>query len=466
MRRKLSVKLGLLFFVLMLLIELSLFFILYSTIASHRVTEVMDGLLAKGAGHRDVLENNYDESTLHHVILMEEEASTDVIITNAEGEIVDRSSKKEDPFRTGMVQNISPTDGTEDRIVEEEWRDNPYVATVSPIVVDGEHRGDVFMFSPSQTIREILSHLSEQFLFVMGMIVFITLILVFALSQVITRPLVRMQRVTEKLSEGKADLELDERHNDELGTLAVSINRLSEDLERLKKDRNNFLSSVAHELRTPLTYVKGYADVASRKETSEAERDKYLAIIREEADHLTSMVRQLFQLAKMEENAFVIEPSMIRLSSLFDEVETQIAPFVQEKQAELSIHVPEDLYVNADRTRMKQVIFNVLQNALQYGGERPSIQIEAKQQQREMILRISDKGPGVPEEALPRLFDRLYRVDKARSREQGGSGLGLAIVKEIVEMHGGTVKAFNENGLTILITLPEENDHDTNSYSG
>lgn len=94
MRRKLSVKLGLLFFVLMLLIELSLFFILYSTIASHRVTEVMDGLLAKGAGHRDVLENNYDDSTLHHVILMEEEASTDVIITNADGEIVDRSSNE------------------------------------------------------------------------------------------------------------------------------------------------------------------------------------------------------------------------------------------------------------------------------------------------------------------------------------------------------------------------------------
>lgn len=365
-----------------------------------------------------------------------------------------------------VVDNTSPALGEGDRIIEDKWRENPYVATVSPIVVDGEHRGDVFMFSSSQTIRDILSHLSEQFLFVMGMIVFITLILVFALSQIITRPLVRMQRVTEKLSEGKADLELDERHNDELGTLAVSINRLSEDLERLKKDRNDFLSSVAHELRTPLTYVKGYADVASRKGISESEREKYLAIIREEADHLTSMVRQLFQLAKMEENAFVIEPSIIRLSSLLDEVETQISPFVEEKQAELSIHVPEDLYVNADRTRMKQVIFNILQNALQYGGEYPSIQVEAKQQPQEMVLRISDQGPGVPEAALPRLFDRLYRVDKARSREQGGSGLGLAIVKEIVEMHGGMVKVFNENGLTILITLPEEDDHDSNSYRG
>ncbi|SIS48074.1 sensor histidine kinase [Salimicrobium flavidum] len=462
MRRKLSVKLGLLFFVLMLLIELSLFVILYTTISSHRVNEVMEGLLAKGAGHRDVLENNFDASTLHHVVLMETEASTDVIITDETGEIVDRS-ENEESFQTDIVESHTPEPETGDQILEENWGENPYVATVSPIIVDGAHRGDVYMFSPSMTIKNILAHLSEQFLWVMGMIAFVTLVLVFALSQIITRPLVRMQRVTEKLSEGKADVELDERHNDELGTLAVSINSLSDDLERLKKERNDFLSSVAHELRTPLTYVKGYADVASRKETSEEDREKYLAIIREEAEHLTTMVRQLFQLAKIEENTFTIEPSTVRLRPLFDEVKKQMAPSFKEDQHRLLVHIPEDLYVYADAMRLKQAFLNILHNALSYAGEHPEVQVEAMSRDDAVTIRISDNGPGVPEESLPRLFDRLYRVDKARSREEGGSGLGLAIVKEIIEMHEGSVRAFNDHGLTISITLPEEDADDTDS---
>ncbi|SIS66211.1 sensor histidine kinase [Salimicrobium salexigens] len=465
MRRKLSVKLGLLFFILMLLIELSLFFILYTSISTQRITEVMDGLLARGAGHKDVLENNFDASTLRHVTLMEAEASTDVIIANTEGDIIHRSSEGK-PFQEEVVRRTTAAPESGSRIIEDNWRENPYVATLSPIMIDGEYRGSVYMFSPSETIRDILSQLSKQFLIVMGMITFITLVLVFALSQIITRPLIRMQRVTEKLSEGTADMELDDRYNDELGTLAFSINRLSEDLERLKKERNDFLSSVAHELRTPLTYVKGYADVASRRGISEAEREKYLTIIREEADQLTSMVRQLFQLAKMEENAFVIEPSVTHLSSLLEEVATQVEPFIEEKQAQLTIHVPDDLYVTADRTRMKQVLVNIIQNALLYGGELPVIQVEGERTEQGVRVCISDQGPGVPEESLPHLFERLYRVDKARSREQGGSGLGLAIVKEIVEMHGGTVKAFNENGLTILITLPEEDANDTHSHRG
>ncbi|PBB06174.1 HAMP domain-containing sensor histidine kinase [Salimicrobium humidisoli] len=460
MRGKLSVKLGLLFFVLMLVIEIALFFILYITISNHRVSEVMEGLLARGAGHRDVLENNYDSTTLEHVVLMESEASTDVIITDENGNIKGRSSDEDVEFQSSVVRDIAPVKVNEDRIIEEKWAELPYVATVSPIFVDGVHKGEVFMFSRSGTIRNTLNHLSEQFLLVMLLIGAVTLVVVFALSQIITRPLIRMQQVTEKLSAGKADRKLDERHNDELGSLAVSINSLSEDLERLKKDRNNFLSSIAHELRTPLTYVKGYAEVASRTGTSDEERVEYLAIIREEINHLTSLVQQLFQLAKMEENSFVIEPSVIELTPLLVDVRSQMQPLFEERQAGLSISSPEEVFIYGDAVRLKQVFYNLLNNSVFYGYESPQVEINVTVIRGEVHILVSDNGPGVPEETLPYLFERLYRVDKARSRKYGGSGLGLSIVKEIIEKHEGTVHAFNDNGLSILIKLPEEKNYD------
>ncbi|SIS45660.1 Signal transduction histidine kinase [Salimicrobium salexigens] len=459
MRGKLSVKLGLLFFVLMLVIEIALFFILYITISNHRVSEVMEGLLARGAGHRDVLENNYDYTTLEHVVLMESEASTDVIITDENGNIKGRSSEEDVEFQSSVVRDIAPVKDNEDRIIEEKWAELPYVATVSPIFVDGVHKGEVFMFSPSGTIRDTLTHLSEQFLLVMLLIGAVTLVVVFALSQIITRPLIRMQQVTEKLSAGKADRKLDERHNDELGSLAVSINSLSEDLERLKKDRNNFLSSIAHELRTPLTYIKGYAEVASRKGTSNEERVEYLAIIREEIYHLTSLVQQLFQLAKMEENSFVIDPSVIELTTLLVDVRSQMQPLFEERQAGLSISVPEEVFVYGDAVRLKQVFYNLLNNSVFYGFESPQVEINVTVIRGEVHILVADNGPGVPEETLPYLFERLYRVEKARSRKYGGSGLGLSIVKEIIEKHEGTVQAFNDNGLSILIKLPEEKNY-------
>ncbi|MBX0359395.1 cell wall metabolism sensor histidine kinase WalK [Halobacillus sp. Nhm2S1] len=464
MKHKISIKLGLLFLISMILIELLLFAVLYTTVSSHRINEVMEGLLTRGAGHRDVLENNFDESTLAHVALMESEAVTEVIITDGDGNILSESFN-EVTYPDVFYEAIDGMTEDKERIIEDEWRTEPYVATVSPIIVKNEQIGNVFMFSPSDVIRSIIGHLTRQFVLVMIVLILVTILIVFALSKFITRPLIRMKEVTEKLSTGRVEEYLDEHPNDELGVLASSINRLSEDLERIKKERHDFLSAIAHELRTPLTYVKGYADVAAKKETSFEDKDKYLNIIKEEATHLTDMVQQLFQLAKMDENSFAIDPEFVDVSIVLKEVKDHLHPLLEEKKSHLFVDVPSNTRIYADPMRLKQVFFNIVDNALRYGGEETKIKITAGTESQHVIIRISDDGPGVPESALPYLFERLYRVDKARSREIGGTGLGLSIVREIIEMHEATVKAFNDEGLTILITWPKEDNNEKNSFS-
>ncbi|WP_153464229.1 sensor histidine kinase [Sediminibacillus terrae] len=455
MKKSISLKIGLLFFILMTIIELSLFFILYTNISNYQIDEVLEGLLSRGSSHRNVLEKKFDQSTLNHVALMETEAVTDVVITDNQDKIL-TSSSAIDSFQKELIQKYRTSPNDQGMIIEEQWKNSPYVATLSPIIINGELRGNVYMFSPSSIIRDLTSHLSQQFIFVMVLILVVTLVVVFTLSKQVTKPLIRMKEETEKLSSGETNVELSEHYNDELGVLAHSINRLAEELERMKKERNDFLSSIAHELRTPLTYLKGYADIASREQTDEEDRRKYLEIIKEETESLTAMVQQLFQLAKMDENAFAIQPEVREVKPLLFEAKEKMYPLITNNEAEVSIDCSDGIDIYADPIRFRQVIMNLLDNALRYSGEQPRIHIQVNNLHTRVLIKVRDEGSGVPEEFLPYLFDRLYRIDKSRSRGLGGTGLGLAIVKEIVEIHGGKVEAMNQEGLCIQVSWPKE----------
>src|SRR5699024_3981652 len=172
--------------------------------------------------------------------------------------------------------------------------------------IDEEHQGHVFMFANTNIVKNMSNHLSDQFAIVGLITIVLTIFTVFILSRYITLPLMKMKEATEQLSKRKKKVQLHEERQDELGEIAGSIIRLSSDLELLNMDRNEFLSSIAHEHRTPLTYIKGYADIISKQDITDEERKEYLDIIREETEHLTVLVKNLFDLAKMDENKFVI----------------------------------------------------------------------------------------------------------------------------------------------------------------
>ncbi len=457
MFNKISIKLGFLFFVLMIFVELILFFILYTNISNQRIEEVMDGLLARGRSHRDVLEENFNPSTLDHVALMESEAVTDVVITDVSGKVITASTELEPGMKELIQQPISGLTH-HGRVIEKGWKSKSYVATLSPIEVEGNLKGYVYMFSPSFIIHDIISQLSNRFVLVMGITLMITVITVCILTRFITKPLIRMKEETEKLSKGETDVHLNYKHNDELGILSQSITRLAKDLERLKQERHDFLSSISHELRTPLTYLKGYADIASKPEVDPRSREEYLAIIQEETRHITDMVDQLFQLAKIDENSFTIKRKKLALYPLLRQTQNRMYPLLEEKDIDLHITCSDNVSIFMDETRFQQVMNNTLDNAIRYSPQQSDVSIHVKEEANYVVISVSDEGPGVPEESLPYLFDRLYRLEKSRSRVHGGSGIGLAIVKEIVEIHGGEVYAKNlkHGGLSIIMHWPKE----------
>lgn len=455
MLNRLALKIGLLFFVFIIIIESVLFLTLYVTFVNERVDEVMTNLLARGNTHSEVLEDSFEPATLNHVALMESASDFIVIITDADGNELTHS----DLIEPEMREVLEHTDFDEvlqgGKVVEERWDKKEFIATDSPITIEGEHRGHVFMFAETNHIKGMVSHLRNQFLIVGLIAVGLTVITIFLLSRLITLPLIRMKEATEQLSEGHHEVSLNIGRNDELGELANAITALSSDLERLKNERNEFLASISHELRTPLTYIKGYADIASRPDASEEEKKEYIGIIREETAHLTELIRQLFELAQMDHNQFAIQKEEFSLEMLFASVVALVRPAFDEKQISLAVHCEHEIVAFIDPERFQQVLLNVLDNARKHSPEGTQVVLQGVQDKDTITISIRDEGEGIPEKDLPFVFERLYRVDKSRSRQYGGSGLGLAIAKEIVESHGGLMTLQSEygQGTTVRIEL-------------
>ncbi|MBA2872256.1 signal transduction histidine kinase [Anoxybacillus calidus] len=454
--RKISFKLGLLFFVFVLGVETVLFTSLYVTLVNSRINEEFEQLLARGNNHRDVLEKNYDPSTLEHVTMMESEAETDVVITNDKGNVLYFSDHIL-PFAKRIIKNKAKNIPHDGMIVQKNWQKESHISTVSPIRVDGKIKGYVYMFQNTDSIQNMIYKLKHHFIMVGILSVFLTIITIAFLSRVITIPLIRMKQATEKLSKGDFSVRLHVKGGDELAELGKAIQTLARDLEYLKKERKEFLASISHELRTPLTYIKGYADIARRPNIEEEERNRYLSIIYEEAEHMQKLVKDLFELAQMDQHSFQIHKEPTNLCSFLKKLHNKMYPAFQAKNMSLVYHCDGNITVRIDQKRFEQVMMNLLDNALKYSDQGSTVSIDVRAEKKNIVIIVSDEGTGIPEEDLPHIFERLYRVDKSRSRASGGTGLGLAIVKEIIEAHGGSIYADSiyRKGTKMIITLPE-----------
>ena len=304
------------------------------------------------------------------------------------------------------------------------------------------------MLQSTVPIRQLVDQLKLHFLLAGGGSIVVLLIVYLLLSKRLTRPLIRMKEATEQISHGFYDVDLPKLSNDELGELATAIRKLSNDLSRVKRERNEFLASVSHEMGTPLTYLIGYAKVAQRTELDDAERCNYLAIIEEEAERLKTLVKNLMDLAQMDEMTFNVTKSEFPADLFIRDIVKLVQPSFDMKGIALLIEPVRDFTVVADRMRLEQIILNLLDNALHYSESGSTVIVRAFQDKKQAVLQVEDNGCGIPLENQQEIFGKLYRVEKSRSRSFGGAGLGLAIVKELTEAHGGTIEAFSENART------------------
>jgi two-component system phosphate regulon sensor histidine kinase PhoR len=228
-------------------------------------------------------------------------------------------------------------------------------------------------------------------------------------------------------------------------------------IEAAESSRREFIANVSHELRTPLTSIQGYVetlleDIPCNPETSR----EFLGVVQKNASRMSRLTEDLLALASVESPDYKLVRQPIRASALVEDAIESLGGLVMDSGIELESAGAPDALVMADPDAMNQVFGNLIENALKYGKTGKRIRVGAHLLDQEVEFRVQDFGPGIAFEHLERIFERFYRVDKARSRESGGTGLGLAIVKHIVHAHGGRIRAESElgSGATFYFTLP------------
>jgi len=230
------------------------------------------------------------------------------------------------------------------------------------------------------------------------------------------------------------------------------------EIRKLEIVRRDFVANVSHELKTPLTSIKGFVETLLEGALEDKENNRsFLKIIHDHTERLNNLVDDLLSLAHLESKEITLDKSDFNLGRQLKEIVLGFGSQLKKKNIQISNELPASLIINSDKGRIDQVLTNLIDNAIKFNTENGHIKIYCQDSNDKIKIFVEDSGFGIPGKDIPRIFERFYRVDKARSRELGGTGLGLSIVKHIIDLHGGSVGVESTEGLgsKFWFTLPK-----------
>lgn len=256
-----------------------------------------------------------------------------------------------------------------------------------------------------------------------------------------------------RIARGDFNVQLETlKREDPFTTLIDHINHMAKQLKEMEELRQEFISNVSHEIQSPLTSIVGFAQALQYDELTNEERSHYLSIIETESRRLSKLSDNLLKLTSLESEHHPFERKSFRLDKQIRNIILACEPNWVEKELEMDVSL-EKVNVVADEDLMSQVWMNLIHNSIKFTPRMGRICIQLEQAAGNAIIKISDTGIGIPKKELVHIFERFYKVDKARERSKGGSGLGLSIVKKIIEMHEGTIFAESEEGQGTTFTI-------------
>ena len=317
--------------------------------------------------------------------------------------------------------------------------------------------GALVFVSPVEEMIESLASVENRMIFVFVVVALAAMLVALFFSRVLTRPITSLTGTIQKMGKGDLSVRVPVKGSGELRDLAVSYNVMAEQLETLDQSRNQFVSNASHELKTPLATMKILLEtLIYQPEMPQELRTEFMEDMNHEINRLTDIITDLLTLTRMDNHQVQLNRETVDATHLTQDVIRLLKPMAEQHQQTLTERIAAGVTLSADASKLRQVLDNLVENAVKYTPDGGDIAVTMARQGRFVVWTVKDNGVGIPAADQGHIFDRFYRVDKARSRETGGTGLGLSIVRQLVTLHGGdiSVQSTPGKGSTFTVKIP------------
>ncbi|MCR5673094.1 MAG: HAMP domain-containing histidine kinase [Lachnospiraceae bacterium] len=332
------------------------------------------------------------------------------------------------------------------------------LSVLAPITYNYNLKGYVVVHTPSNRIREQRNDLNLIILATVAVVFVLSTFILIVFTDIVYIPLKKITKATEAYAEGDFTYPIDIDKNDEIGYLAASLTYMADKLSHFEDDQKKFIANVSHDFRSPLTSMKGYLEAMADGTIPPEQHEKYIKIVKNETERLTKLTNNLLTLNNLNITGMNLDITDFDINKT---IRNTVATFEGTcKQKHISFNLVltgNTLYVSADKGKIEQVLYNLIDNAIKFSKPESSIRLETNEKNETIFVSVKDSGIGIPKEDLKLIFDRFYKTDQSRGRDKKGTGLGLSIVKEILNAHHENINVIStvDVGTEFIFTLPK-----------
>ena len=338
-----------------------------------------------------------------------------------------------------------------------------YLSVFAPITDDFKVKGYVVIHYPMKNVSDKLEgYLSIDYLLLVILFLLSLIILIF-FTEMVYLPIRKITEATEQYASGNMHYELSMDSDDEIGYLGATVSYMAQEIARSEDDQKKFVANVSHDFRSPLTSIKGYLEAMLDGTIPLELHEKYLNIVLNETERLRKLTNGLLTLNNLNTAGMLLDISEFDINK---EIRSVVATFegicIKKTIAIELILTGDELFVKADMERIKQVLYNLIDNAIKFSHSDSIIKIETSEKHNKVFISVKDSGIGIPKDQLGQVFDRFYKTDLSRGKDKKGTGLGLSIAREIIRAHGENINVISTEGVgsEFIVSLPIIDDPD------
>ena len=405
-----------------------------------------------------------EEVSLNEVRLqlsgMETHLDAALWFVDREGRLLASAQSEGLPPAPAQIQDFNPAEAGNSQYLTGDYHDyfqEDVITVIAPVIHGYSPAGYLLVHKSLDYVDEVQGILMRAALITLLVIYLLSVIILLALEFFVYRPLRKITEAATQYASGNLDYEIPVRTEDEMGYLSASLNYMSSQLRDMEDYQKKFVANVSHDFRSPLTSIKGYVEAMADGTIPPEMQKKYLGIILFETERLTDLTQDLLTLNEFDSKNLLLNKENFDIHEMIKNVAASFEGTCTQKKISIELlFASKQMEVFADKRKIQQVLYNLLDNAIKFSDPESTVTIETTERGEKVSISVKDYGIGIPRSALGKIWERFYKTDLSRGKDKKGTGLGLAIVKEAIQAHGENISVVSTEGVgtEFIFTLP------------